>query len=108
MRKLAALIFCLLCAQGTVIAAPQVVINSAVVDPASGLVLVTGEQFGTMPAVTIDNMPVRVLPGSQEVLLVVEFPASLLLQPGTYLLTVTSSNGSKGSASFVLAVGAIG
>ncbi len=122
MRKLAALIFCLLCAQGTVTAEQkQLVINSAAVDPVSGLVLVTGQQFGTMPAVTIDNMPVRVLSGSQEVL-VVELPASLLAQPGTYLLTVERSQGAndrgqsanergqgaKGSASFVLAVGAIG
>src|SRR5712691_8676176 len=108
MRKLAALIFCLLCAQSTVLAQQkQLVINSAAVDPVSGLVLVTGQQFGTMPAVTIDSMPVRVLSGSQEVL-VVELPASLLAQPGTYLLTVERSQGAKGSASFVLAVGAIG
>src|SRR5258705_257000 len=97
MRKLAAVILCVLCGQGTVFAGkgqlPEVgqqkqpVINSAAVDSVSHLLIVTGEQFGSAPTVTIDGMTVGVRSGSSEVL-VVELPESVLLHPGTYRLSV--------------------
>jgi hypothetical protein len=110
MKRLLLLILCLVCTSRTVSAeaAQQVSINGAVVDHVSGLVLVSGSQFGTTPpAVTIDSMPVTVLSASPQAI-VVELPASLLAQPGTYLLTVQRDTSPKGSATFVLAIGAIG
>src|SRR5258706_15338002 len=107
MRKLAAVVFCLVCAQGTVTAESRPnVVTSAVVDYASGLVLVTG-QFGFNPLVAIDGMAVRVISAAPQ-LMVVELPASLLNEPGTYLLTVTASPASRATTTFSIAVRAIG
>jgi len=79
------------------------VIESATVDPVSGLALVSGQGFSGSLTVTIDSMPVRVLSATATTL-VVEVPASSLAQPGTYLLNITG----RSTATFVLAVGAIG
>jgi Collagen triple helix repeat (20 copies) len=107
MRKLAAVVFCLVCAQGTVNAQyRQNVITSAVVDKASGLVLVAG-QFGWNPLVTINGMTVHVMSASSQ-MMVVELPASLLDQPGAYLLTVSTGSGSKQTTFFEITVGAVG
>jgi hypothetical protein len=107
MKKLAAVVFCLVCAQGTVNAQyRQNVITSAVVDRVGGLVLVSG-QFGSNPLVTIDGMAVRVMSASYQ-MMVVEFPASLLNAPGTYLLTVTTNSGAKGTTFFEITIGATG
>ena len=107
MRKLAAVVFCLVCAQGTVNAQyRQNVIASAVVDRGAGLVLLTG-QFGSNPLVTIDGMQVHVASSSAQ-MMVVELPASLLNAPGAYLLTVSTGSGSKATTFFELTVGAVG
>jgi hypothetical protein len=107
MRKLAAVVFCLVCAQGTVNAQyRQNVITSAVVDRMGGLVLLTG-QFGWNPSVTIQGMTVHVASASPQ-MMVVELPASLLNQPGTYLLTMTTGSGSKATTFFEISVGAVG
>src|SRR5438876_168818 len=109
MRKLAALIFCLLCAQGTVIAQQkQPFIIGAAVNAVSGELYVSGQEFGTTPAVAIDNMPVHVVFASPEMLVADELPKSVLANPGTYLLTVTSGQGANRTAAFVIAIGAIG
>ena len=56
MRQLTILILCLMCATRTVSAETrQLVINSVVVDQASGLSLVSGNYFGTTPTVTMDE-----------------------------------------------------
>lgn len=107
MRKLAAVVFCLVCAQGTVNAQyKQNLVTSAVVDRVSGLVLVSGV-FGSSPVVTINGMPVHVISAAPQ-MLVAQVPASVMNQPGTYLLTVTTSPGVKGTTWFEFAVGAIG
>ena len=108
MRKLAAVVFCLVCAQGTVNAESyrQNVINNAVVDKVGGLVLLTG-QFQLNPLVTIDGMQVRVASASAQ-MLVVELPASLLNAPGTYLLTVSTGSGSRATTFFEITVGGVG
>jgi len=107
MRKLAAVVFCLVCAQGTVNAQyRQNVITSAVVDKVGGLVLVAG-QFGFNPLVTINGMPVHVISASAQ-MMVVELPASLLNEPGTYLVTVSTGSGSKQTTFFEITVGAVG
>ncbi|HEY3158726.1 MAG TPA: hypothetical protein VGJ78_07170, partial [Vicinamibacterales bacterium] len=107
MRKLAAVVFCLVCAQGTVNAQyRQNVITSAVVDLEYRRVFVTG-QFGLNPVFTIDGMPVHVSPLTPQ-LMEVELPASLLIVPGSYLLTVTTGSGSKQTTFFEITVGAVG
>ena len=107
MRKLAAVVFCLVCAQGTVNAQyRQNVITSAVVDRSSGLVLVSG-QFDSNPVVTIGGMLVHVISAGSQ-MLVAQVPVTVMNQPGTYLLTVTTSSGSKGTTWFEITIGATG
>jgi hypothetical protein len=114
MRKLATVMFCLLCGQGTVFAQytqyKQLVVSSAVVDSANGVVVVTGShftQYGRGPAVTINSMPARLLSASQQ-MLVVELPGSVAAQPGTYLMTVVREQSLTGFGVFFITVGAIG
>ena len=105
MRKLAALLFCLACAEGTLAAQKQpMFVASAAVDHVSGLVLVSGQGFSSSVSVTINDMPVKVLSATSQAL-VIEVPGSVLAQPGTYLLVVSTK---QSTASFVIAVGAIG
>jgi hypothetical protein len=103
--------FCLLCGQGTVFAEytqyKQLIVSSAVVDSANGVVVVTGTQFGRGPAITINSMPARLLSASQQ-MLVVELPGSVAAQPGTYLMTVVREPSLKGIGVFFITVGAIG
>jgi hypothetical protein len=103
--------FCLLCGQGTVFAQytqyKQLVVSSAAVNLANGVVVVTGTQFGPGPAVTINSMPARLLSASQQ-MLVVELPGSVAAQPGTYLMTVVREPSLRGIGVFFITVGAIG
>ena len=111
MRKLATVMFCLLCGQGTVFGEytqyKQLVVRSAVVDSANAVVVVTGTQFGRGPAVTINNMPARLLSASSD-MLVVELPGSVAAQPGTYLMTVVREQSLPGIGVFFITVGAVG
>ena len=111
MRKLATVMFCLLCGQGTVFAEytqyKQLVVRSAVVDSVNRVVVVTGTQFGGGPVVTINNLPARLLSASSN-MLVVELPGSVAAQPGTYLMTVVREQSLTGFGVFFITVGAIG
>src|ERR1700704_3413798 len=102
MRKLAILIVCLVCATRTVSAETrQLVINSVVVDQGSGLALVGGNYFGSTPTVTINDISVQVL-GASSQLLLIELPASVRAQPGTYRLMVDRDHSATGQDTFEL------
>ena len=88
MRRFFVLILCLVCTARTVSAETrQLVINSVVVDPVSGLSLVSGKYLGSNPTVTINDIRVQVLSGSSSLLLI-ELPASVRSQRGTYRLAI--------------------
>ena len=104
MRRFTILILCLVCTSRTVSAQTrQLVINSVVVDQASGLSLVSGTYFGSTPTVTINDIRVQVLSGSSQLLLI-ELPASVRAQPGTYRLIVDRDHGPKGQDMFALTI----
>ena len=71
MRRFTILVLCLMCTARTVSAEQrQLVINSVVVDPNSGLSLVSGKYVGSNPTVTINDIRVQVLSGSSQLLLI--------------------------------------
>src|SRR5258706_3368494 len=87
MRRFILLILCLVCTTRTVSAdTRQLVIHNVIVDLRSGLSLVSGKYFGSTPTVTINDIRVSVLNGSSQLLLI-ELPASVRVQPGTYRIT---------------------
>jgi hypothetical protein len=104
MRRFILLILCLVCTTRTVSAETrQLVINNVVVDQRSGLSLVSGKHFGSTPAVTINDIQVSVLNGSSQLLLI-ELPASVRAQPGTYRVTVERDRTPNGKDTFTLVI----
>jgi hypothetical protein len=88
--------------------AQQLVIHSALSDVTAGTMLIEGENLGGPSAVVkIDLYPAPVLNGSPELLLV-QMPASVLAQPGSYLLTVERGKRTTERDVFNVAVGALG
>jgi hypothetical protein len=81
----------------------QLVINNVVVDQRSGLSLVSGKHFGSTPAVAINDIQVSVLNGSSQLLLI-ELPASVRAQPGTYRVTVERDRTTNGKDTFTLVI----
>src|SRR6267378_4241925 len=104
MRRFILLILCLVCATRTVSAdTRQLVIHNVVVDQRSGLSLISGKYFGSTPTVTINDIQVSVLSGSSQLLLI-ELPASVRAQPGTYRLTVERDRTPNGQDTFTLTI----
>ena len=104
MRRFILLILCLVCATRTVSAdTRQLVIHNVVVDQRSGLSLISGKYFGSTPTVTISDIQVSVLNGSSQLLLI-ELPASVRAQPGTYRITVERDRTPNGQDTFSLTI----
>jgi hypothetical protein len=84
--------------------ADRLLIRSAVPDMNAGALFISGVGFGASPKVEIAGVRVLVLSASDELLLV-ELPAAVRAQPGTYLLRVMRD---LFAASFDVTIGAVG
>ena len=87
--------------------AQQLVIYSATPDLSARTLSVTGENFGDSPSAEINQIPVSVLSGSPR-LLTLELPASVIAQPGSYLLGVKRGNRATDNDVFSITIGAVG
>jgi hypothetical protein len=87
--------------------AQQLVIRSAVPDSTAGTLFIAGQNFGASPTVEIDAIPVVVRSSSPELLLV-DVPASVLAQPGSYLLSVRKGKRDVDRDVFAVTIGAVG
>ncbi len=63
-------------------------IHHVTLNAGAGVLTITGEGFGGEPVVTVDGQAVAVLTGGSETRLDVLAPATLLVTPGSYRLTV--------------------
>jgi hypothetical protein len=68
--------------------APRLTIHNVTLQEGTGLLTITGTDFGPTPVVTVNGQPVAVLLGATETQLAVLAPAALLTTPGSYRLTV--------------------
>jgi hypothetical protein len=87
--------------------AQQLVIKSAVPDQNAGTLFIAGENFGTAPSVEINGLHAAVQNASPQLLLV-QVPASVLAQPGSYLLTVARGKKTSERDVFNFTIGAVG
>jgi hypothetical protein len=87
--------------------AQQLVIKSAIADQTAGTLFISGENFGTAPQVEINGLHSALLSASSELLLV-QVPASVVAQPGTYLLKVTRGKRDQDRDVFAVTIGAAG
>ena len=63
-------------------------IHSAIVQPDTGVLTISGTGLSADLVVTVDGQPVTVLPGATATRMEVQPPATVLTTPGTYRLTV--------------------
>jgi hypothetical protein len=87
--------------------AQQLVIHSAVPDTSAGTLFISGQNFGATPTVEINAIPVVARSSSSELLLV-DVPASVLAQPGSYLLSVRRGKRDTDRDVFAVTIGAVG
>jgi hypothetical protein len=87
--------------------AQQLVIHSAVPDFNGGTLFISGENFGTSPQIELNAIPVVVRSASPQLLLV-DVPASVLAQPGSYLLDVRRGKRESERDVFNFTIGAVG
>jgi hypothetical protein len=86
---------------------PQLVIVSAVANTDALTIDIKGHNFGTSPWVTLDGMPLDVS-GASPTHIVATLPASVVLTPGSYLLTVARGPATVHYDTFSVAVGNVG
>lgn len=93
---------------------PKLTVVNAVPDMPNGLLTITGLNFGTAPAVTLDARPLTLL-GAAPTQIIAVLPASLMNTAGSYLLTVIDDGdlGVKVAQAarfdtFVVTIGAVG
>jgi hypothetical protein len=106
MRRIGAFIILALLSSAPAFA-QQLVIRSAVPDSNAGTLFIAGQNFGSDPSVEIDGTQVQILSSSPE-LLMVEVPASVLVQPGSFLLTVARGKKTTERDVFNFTIGAVG
>jgi hypothetical protein len=87
--------------------AQQLVIKSAIPDHSVGTLFISGENFGSAPDVEINGLDAPVVSSSPQLLLV-QVPASVVAQPGSYLLKVLRGKREQERDVFALTVGAVG
>jgi hypothetical protein len=104
---------CAVCLATPAFADPPVVITSAILNPVTGTVLVVGANFQANPTVTLNGMPVTVLPGARDTALAFPLPSGLV--PGSYRIVVNQTekngkpkNGRDDKGEFEFSVGAVG
>jgi hypothetical protein len=87
-------------------AASQITINSASVDQATHVLTVTGQNFGdTKPVVKLNSIALNVTSNSPSALQA-NIPADF--NPGTYLLSVITGNGTASTGYFDVSIGSTG
>jgi hypothetical protein len=82
-----------------------VTVRNVTVDVSGDLLIISGSGFGASPAVTIDGVPVTVLPGGSDTQVTVPLPASVKVNAGTYRLTVVDPARNAGDAFVVTSSG---
>jgi len=87
--------------------AQQLVVKSAVPDQSAGTLFISGENFGTAPVVAINGLSASILTASPQLLLV-QMPASVVAQPGSYLLQVARGKRDQERDVFAVTIGAVG